>query len=265
MIKFILEYLFLFLTGATLGWGLEVIYRRYFGKARKWINPGFLSGPYLPLYGTGVCLLYIVSELPLSLGFKIVLFALITTGIEYLTGLFFLKIYNTRLWDYTKFRLNVQGIITPLYSLFWTLLSLFFYYVLYPYFYQHVTFLYEHLEFSLFIGAFYGVIGVDVVESFNVLARLKKVADSLEHSQIAIDYDRLKMDIYERFDELTVKVEDLSGRLEGFGGKVSAHRPKVRKPTYLMPFRGDYNLRLHMQAHFETLKEDKNKRKNNKK
>ena len=46
---------FLFFIGAILGWGLEVFYRRFFSKAnpeRRWINPGFCTGPWLPLYGS---------------------------------------------------------------------------------------------------------------------------------------------------------------------------------------------------------------------
>lgn len=47
---------FLFFAGCLIGWGIEVIFRRFEpnNKARKWINPGFLIGPYLPLYGFGL-------------------------------------------------------------------------------------------------------------------------------------------------------------------------------------------------------------------
>lgn len=254
MIKFILEYLFVFITGATLGWVLEIFYRRYFGKARRWINPGFLSGPFLPLYGTGVCLLYIISEFQLPIAIRILIFALLTTGIEYLTGLFFLKFYNTRLWDYEKSKFNFQGLIAPLYTFFWTLLSLFFYYVMYPYFYTQVTNLYENLEFSLFIGIFYGVIIMDVIDSFNVLIRLKKISDALGDTQLAIHYHQLKYDITEKFEELTERVEVIGGRLEGFSDKVAGRRPKLRRPTFLKPFSGDFSMRLHLQAHFDQLK-----------
>lgn len=46
---------FLFFIGSMAGWVIEVVFRRFFSSAnpeRKWINPGFLSGPYLPLYGS---------------------------------------------------------------------------------------------------------------------------------------------------------------------------------------------------------------------
>mgnify|MGYP003191280995 CR=1 FL=1 len=56
---------FLFFAGCLIGWGIEVIFRRFepSNKARKWINPGFLIGPYLPLYGFGLCTLYLLAGL----------------------------------------------------------------------------------------------------------------------------------------------------------------------------------------------------------
>ena len=52
VIKYFMILGFLFFIGSLTGWGLEVFYRRFFSAAnpeRKWINPGFLTGPYLPL------------------------------------------------------------------------------------------------------------------------------------------------------------------------------------------------------------------------
>ena len=47
---------YLFFIGSTLGWVAELLYRRFLSGAnpeRKWINPGFCVGPYVPLYGFG--------------------------------------------------------------------------------------------------------------------------------------------------------------------------------------------------------------------
>lgn len=244
MIIYILQYLFVFLTGALMGWVLEVFYRRYFGKARRWINPGFLSGPYLPLYGTGVSLLYFVSDLQLHMGWKILLFAVITTCIEYVTGWFFLKFYRTRLWDYTKVSFNFQGIIAPLYSFYWTILSLVFYYVLYPYFYMNIQFLYEHLEFSLFIGIFYGVVLVDIINSFNILNRLKSTLDALEESKVVIWYEQLKLEIKDTIETGNYKkpYKEISKKVESL---------KLRKPSFIFPFKGDYGLKQMVKNHIE--------------
>ena len=59
---------YLFFIGSLFGWILELLYRRFFSKNnknRKWINPGFCKGPYLPIYGTGLCVLYLLASLEL--------------------------------------------------------------------------------------------------------------------------------------------------------------------------------------------------------
>ena len=48
----VLKISFLFIIGGSLGWVLELFYRRM--AHGKWINPGCLVGPCLPLYGIGV-------------------------------------------------------------------------------------------------------------------------------------------------------------------------------------------------------------------
>ena len=55
----------LFASGSMLGWTLEVFYRRFkpTNKERVWINPGFLNGPCLPLYGFGLTALYLMAML----------------------------------------------------------------------------------------------------------------------------------------------------------------------------------------------------------
>lgn len=267
MIKFVIEYLFIFLIGAVLGWLLEVVYRRYFGGARRWSNPGFLSGPYLPLYGSGVVILYIVSEQPIELWVKILIFAVVTTLIEYITGIFFLKFYNTRLWDYSHEKFNIQGIITPKYTVFWTILSLVFYFVLYPYFFQRVEFIYENLELSLFIGVFYGIVIVDMIQSFNLLNRIKKMAAAVSDSKIAINYDRLKEEIRDRFedisediservDSVSERVESVSEKIESVGEKMEQIKSFRRKPSFMLPFKGDYNMREEVKMHIEKLREE---------
>ena len=60
-----LTILFLFFLGSTFGWVLELFYRRFF-SAKKWLNPGFLVGPYLPLYGFGLILLYLLASIRLN-------------------------------------------------------------------------------------------------------------------------------------------------------------------------------------------------------
>lgn len=50
----------LFMSGSFIGYVIEVFFRR-FVSAKRWINPGFLNGPCLPLYGFSLLFLYICS------------------------------------------------------------------------------------------------------------------------------------------------------------------------------------------------------------
>lgn len=54
-----LIYAFLFYIGSGLGWVLELFFRHWFLRSNpehRWVNPGFCVGPYVPLYGFGLCI-----------------------------------------------------------------------------------------------------------------------------------------------------------------------------------------------------------------
>ena len=53
--------MFIFYIGCTCGWIMELFFRR--AVSGKWVNPGFLVGPYLPIYGFGLAALGIICPL----------------------------------------------------------------------------------------------------------------------------------------------------------------------------------------------------------
>lgn len=117
-----LKLAYLFFIGSVLGWVLELFYRRFISSAnpeRKWINPGFCVGPYVPLYGSGLCILYLLASFGDShgtdtAGGRVLLIAgmaLSMTAIEYIAGLMSLKLMHVRLWDYSNQWGNIQGLI----------------------------------------------------------------------------------------------------------------------------------------------------------
>ncbi len=238
----ILKFFFLFMAGTMAGWGLEVFWRRYFGKARRWINPGFLSGPWLPLYGFGTVVLYFLSELRLPLSLRALVFLFILTLLEYIAGKIFIGHFKIRLWDYSKSWGNVQGLVCPLYSFLWTLLGLIFYYGVFPLLKEDVSFLLHNLEFSFFVGIYAGIFGVDAFHSFGLANRIKTVVNE-SSEKWHVDFEKFKL-------ELRDKVE--SG---------------VRNRThYLLPFRGESGhsfrseLKRHGRLHFR-IREEKKKNK----
>ncbi len=195
---------FLFFIGSVLGWAAEVLFRRYISSAnpgRKWINPGFCTGPYLPIYGCGLCLLYLIALLedlhimqnPLLN--KLAMFlsmAVCMTVIEYIAGIVILKTTNVRLWDYTNEWGNIQGIICPKFSLIWALLGAVYYFIVHPHILDTLEWLSENLAFSFFIGLFFGFFIIDVVKSSQIIIKLKKFADE---NDVVIKYEEIKSNI----------------------------------------------------------------------
>lgn len=107
-----------------IGWIIELIYRSL--NNRKLVNPGFLYGPFVPIYGIGgifVSLVYLkISFLPVPLQFLV--YSLILTVIEYITGEIFEKFFQLKLWDYSENRFNINGKVSLLFSTGWGLLAL---------------------------------------------------------------------------------------------------------------------------------------------
>ncbi|MDD6259800.1 MAG: putative ABC transporter permease [Clostridiales bacterium] len=208
--NFFLKLAFLFCIGSLLGWCIEVLFRRFF-SAKKWINPGFLVGPYLPLYGFSLCTLYLLSMLeefiPISFPVlrKLVLFAvmaLCVTAIEYVTGLIFIKRLKIKLWDYSDCWGNVDGIICPLFTFFWALLSAAYYFLIHPHILGALEWLAQNLAFSFFIGVFYGVFAIDLVHSTRFLAVIRRFADD---KKIVVRYEELKEHISEKLRQDRVR------------------------------------------------------------
>lgn len=104
----IMVYFLLFMIYAILGWCMEVTCKLI--DYKKFVNRGFLIGPYCPIYGYGALLITLL--LGRYANDPIVLFVMTTVvcgTLEYLTSYFMEKIYKARWWDYSKRKFNING------------------------------------------------------------------------------------------------------------------------------------------------------------
>lgn len=197
---------FLFFCGSLVGWSLEVVFRRFFSSAnpsRRWINPGFLTGPYLPLYGFSLCILYVLAECEQYISIdsifwrKSLLFVFMAISItlfEYIAGLIFIKGLKTKLWDYSENKYNIQGIICPLFTFFWWLLSAIYYFFIHNSILTSLEWLSQNLAFSFFIGMFYGIIIIDISNSLQLVFKIKQFA---VENDVVVKYEKLRHTIHE--------------------------------------------------------------------
>lgn len=206
---------FLFFMGCIIGWGIEVIFRRFKKEnvSRKWVNPGFLVGPYLPLYGFGLCGLYLLASIEntglieeVTVGSKLILFiimAIVMTLFEYIAGVIFIKGLHVQLWDYSKEKFNFQGIICLKFSIFWALLSAAYYFLVHPRILNALQWLSHNLQFSFFIGVFFGIFTIDVVYSLNIVAKVRAFA---KEKEILVKYEELRAQIRENAEQQREKL-----------------------------------------------------------
>ncbi len=201
---------FLFFIGSVAGWVIELLFRRFVSTAnpeRKWINPGFCTGPYIPLYGVGLCLLFLIALVEPALpalspvGRKLLLFlvmAVCMTVLELITGLFCLGALHVRLWDYSSEWGNIRGVICPKFSAIWALLGAMYCFLIHPHILDALAWLSRNLAFSFVVGMFFGIFILDVAHSAELVARLRRIAEEYE---VVVRYEHLKAHIRRRHEE----------------------------------------------------------------
>lgn len=124
-------YIILFMSYSFIGWMIEV--HQLYQAEGRYINRGFLVGPYCPIYGYGgmaiTLLLTKYLNDPLAL---FIMATIICSIIEYFTSYFMEKIFKARWWDYSDKKFNINGRICLETLIPFGLLGLLVMYGLYP-------------------------------------------------------------------------------------------------------------------------------------
>ena len=120
-----------FLLCAVLGWVWEEIYCLI--KHGFWVERGFLIGPYLPIYGIGGLLIYMLKSHMKCNPWLLFLTSIgVAGGVEYLGSFALELIYDKRWWDYSGRFLNLNGRVHFFGLLFFGLAGCFAAYVILP-------------------------------------------------------------------------------------------------------------------------------------
>ena len=107
----LINLILLFFAYAFLGWCIEVTLK-YF-QFHRFINRGFLTGPWLPIYGSGAALITIavkgLSPLESSVGTTFMVSFILCGVVEYMTSFVLEKRFHARWWDYSQKPMNLHG------------------------------------------------------------------------------------------------------------------------------------------------------------
>lgn len=173
------EILTYFIIYSFLGWGLETVFRSICEK--RIINTGFLYGPFCPIYGLGAIIMYLLLNDYKGRYISIFCIAIIVLTIwEYIVGVFLEKTFKTKYWDYSDHKLNFQGRICLINSIFWGILGIAFINFIHPFVVQYILQIdLNILKIVIYTSTILVVIDmvISIVKVSNIKSTLNKIED----------------------------------------------------------------------------------------
>jgi len=167
----------LFWLYGVLGWCMETLLVSI--KSKKFINRGFLLGPYCPIYGTGGVILLLLSSYKDD---KLVVFILsifICSLVEYLTSYIMEFIYNVRWWDYSNRMFNINGRICLFNSICFGLLGTLMVCFLNPFFISIINSL-TYLVKNILLTLIFIITTTDMIITFTTMFDVKKTINDFK-------------------------------------------------------------------------------------
>lgn len=117
MLEKIEIYIIIFAIYSVIGWIMEITLGLI--SKRKFVNRGFLIGPYCPIYGFGGVAITIllsnfmktIDQVSLidSIWISTIVIMCICGVLEYITSYVMEKLFHARWWDYNNFKFNING------------------------------------------------------------------------------------------------------------------------------------------------------------
>lgn len=190
-----LKFLVYFMFGSVAGYFIEFVYRSV--KNKKFINPGFLNGCCLPIYGFGAAICQLIYAIPvtftevyfLKLLIRGAITAVFATIFELAGGFVMEKAMHTRLWDYSREKLNFKGYICLKFSIYWLILAMLYDFCIAGAFSRAASYIIGAPVFSLLLGVTYGIFAVDLSTTMRLGVKIREY--SVKIKQI-VNFDRLK-------------------------------------------------------------------------
>ena len=203
---------------SMIGWLCESIYCSI--PQKRWINRGFLNGPFCPVYGFGALLILAVLspllgvfEFPLEL---IVLFftaTLLTSVLEYVTSVLLEKLFHTSWWDYSNHKYQIHGRVCLMNSLLFGVMSTLVLEVLHPLISSLLIAIPRIVSFPLAGGLFVYFILDGTVTTIGILrmngklAQLQTILDEIRERTAAVAETNLA-GLEHSLDELRDKADE---------------------------------------------------------
>jgi len=179
------QWLLFFFLYCFFGWIWESAFVSV--QKKRWVNRGFLRGPWLPIYGFGaIIILFLTIPVRNSIPLIYLLGMVGATVLEYVTGAVMERLFCMRYWDYSKQPLNVNGYISLLSSLAWGAFSILLIKVLHPPIEKLILLIPSFLS-GLISIVLVAVFMIDVTRSVQAALDLKEIMKRLMENNTILE------------------------------------------------------------------------------
>ena len=177
-------YFLLFIIYAVIGWCMEVVCKLI--QYKKFVDRGFLIGPYCPIYGVGALLITFFLNKYVQDPVVLFVMAVVVCGIlEYLTSYFMEKIYHARWWDYSKKKFNINGRICLENLFLFGIASILIIYIINPFLTSKINNIPSNIQ-DIIIICLLMIHIVDNIVSYKIILNLKQVSNEIKDNTIEI-------------------------------------------------------------------------------
>ena len=205
-----------FIIYSFIGWVLESILKSFLQK--KFVNSGFINGPFCPIYGFGAIIMYLfLDNFKSNLLLLFIMSFIVLSVWEYIVGYVLEKIFKTKYWDYSNNRFNIQGRVCLLNSMYWAILGIIFTLFLHPIVIDLVNKIPDDVLtiVELILGAYLIIdIVISIIKATNLnirLVKLEQIAESIKEKIAELKQQSLKNGSNEKLKEI---IEELKQKQE---------------------------------------------------
>lgn len=253
------QWLFLFYFYCFGGWCFESVFVSL--KSGKWVNRGFMRGPFLPLYGSGATMMLVVSA-PFQDNVLLTYIAGVigATALEYVTGIVMEMLFQVRYWDYTGRFMNFQGRICLRSSVAWGFFTILMTRVIHRPIERFMFSMpgralnYVTVFLTIYIVADFTLSFKAALDLRDIMIHMMRLREELERMQkrldviIAFNNDEREQKRQDRGERREIRLKDLTSSLEqGFAtlkelilSKPSAYGESIREE--IAELRGRFSL-----------------------
>lgn len=204
--------LFYFAIYSFLGWCVESIYKSILEK--RYINSGFLYGPFCPIYGFGaVIMILILRKFSANILTVFLASTILLTLWEYIVGFILEKIFKTKYWDYSQIKFNINGRVCLKNSIYWGILGVAFTFIIHPFIQREMDLIPAELLFYINIVVYIIFLTDVIISVTKILFIDKKIQQLYEISDMIKEkiYELKSVDILEKVsaENVTAVITDL--------------------------------------------------------